>query len=56
MPADFYTVLLVIALVAILFATLFLWLYVKDYDYKAKVPAMATTAAPADWDGPAWLV
>jgi hypothetical protein len=48
---DFYTVLLVIALVALLIATLFLWLYVKEYDYKTKPPPIAAAAAPADWAG-----
>ena len=44
-PADFYTVLLVIALVALLIATLFLWLYVKEYDYKTKPPPIAAAVA-----------
>ena len=32
---DFYTVLLVLALVAVLVAILFLWLEMKAYDYKS---------------------
>jgi hypothetical protein len=40
-PPDFYTLLLVIALVAILITVLFLWLYVKDADYKTKTPPIA---------------
>ena len=39
-PPDFYTVLLVIALVAVLIAILFLWLYVREFDYKTKAPPM----------------
>ena len=49
-PADFYTVLLSIALVALLLAILFLWLYVKVYNYQMKTPMMPTAAA---WTGPA---
>ena len=45
-PADFYTVLLAIALVALLVAVLFLWLYVKAYNYDTKPPTMPVAAAP----------
>ena len=39
------------ALVALLIATLFLWLYVKEYDYKTKPPPIAAAVAPAAWAG-----
>lgn len=41
--ADLFTVLLAIALVAVLVAILFLWLEVKAYDYKSTgAPRVAT--------------
>ncbi len=45
--ADVYTVLLVVALLIIVLATVFLWMSMKEYDYMIKggptVPAAGTT-------------
>jgi hypothetical protein len=43
--ADVYTVLLVIALVAVLLAIVFLWLYNIDYEWKLKNAGMSRPSA-----------
>jgi hypothetical protein len=40
--ADFYTVLLVIALLAVIIAIVFLWLEMSAYEYKSKGAPMAS--------------
>jgi hypothetical protein len=51
--ADVFTVLLVIALLAIILATTVLWLVMQDYQYKLKDgprPVVIETEAPAAWN------
>lgn len=56
--ANVYTVLLVIALVEIMVGCLFLYIEMKSYDFKVKVPpqAMFSYSAPAMVVSPARLI
>jgi hypothetical protein len=57
--ADVYTVMLSIALIVIVLATVVLWMVMKSYDYAIKGgpnPVWNRPAAPAPFDAPRQVV